>query len=200
MASPRRHVRRTAAPRRGGREVGSPGERGRTARRGPRAAARGLGVALAGLGAACALAGGPGGSEVRDLMKANAAAHGRLRFGMTKAEAAALMGEAAVRPPWANPLGLGPQVVRNPFDRLEVAAPGGETYEVLRYAVALAGEPRCPFVRGEAELVPLIFLGDELVGWRWSYLESALQRRLRDDEQGWKFGSFCPGEAGQAPD
>ena len=149
-------------------------------------------AALAALAVACAFGGRSGGASA-DQLEANAAAHKRLRFGLSKSEATALMGAAELRPPWANTLGIGPQTVRNPLDSLRFESPSGEEYEVLRYAVALSGDPRCPFVRGEATLVPLIFVEEQLVGWRWSYLESVLQRRLRDDEVGWAFGSFCPG-------
>lgn len=154
-------------------------------------------AALAGLAVACALGSGSGSGPDADRLKANAAAHQQLRFGLSKREAAALMGEAEIRPPWSNALEIGPQIVRNPFDRQEFESPSGEKYEVLRYAVSLSGDPRCPFVRGEATLVPLIFVDEKLVGWRWSYLESALQRRLRPEELGWAFGSFCPGMPGE---
>jgi len=201
VATADRQLGRSTAPRRADRGVVGTASSARTARRRRRTAATLLlGAALAGIAGACALAGRSGGGEVADLMEANAAARGRMRYGLTKREAMARMGEAAVRPPWANSLGLGPQVVRNPFDELRLEAPGGEVYDVLRYAVALDGDPRCPFVRGEAELVPLIFVDDQLVGWRWSYLESALQRRLRDSERGWSFGGFCPGELDPSSD
>jgi hypothetical protein len=125
------------------------------------------------------------------LVRSNRSAREQLAFGMSREQATAIMGEAEVRPPWANDLGIGPQVVRNPFDTLRFESPAGETYEVLRYAVDLRGEPRCPFVHGNAVLVPLIFLEDKLVGWRWSYMESVLQRALREDERTWVFGRFC---------
>jgi len=149
-------------------------------------------AALAGLALACAFGGRSVGGEDADQLEANAAAHERLRFGLSKSEAVKWMGAAEIRPPWANSLGIGPQIVHNPLDSLRFESPSGEAYEVLRYAVALSGDPRCPFVRGDATLVPLIFVEGQLVGWRWSYLESALQRRLRDDERGWAFGRFCP--------
>jgi hypothetical protein len=131
------------------------------------------------------------GDDVEKLARANESARERLVFGMSKEKATAIMGEAEVSPPWANHLGIGPQVVRNPFDTLHFESPVGEEYEVLRYAVGLYGEPRCPFVHGDAVLIPLIFFEGKLVGWRWSYMESVLRRRLREDEQAWGFGRFC---------
>lgn len=136
------------------------------------------------------------GNGYQKLARSNESAREQLAFGMSKEHAMAIMGEAEVRPPWANDLGIGPQVVRNPFDALSFESPAGEAYEVLRYAVGLSGDPRCPFVHGDATLVPLIFLEEKLVGWRWSYMESVLQRRLREDERTWAFGRFC----GRAPD
>jgi hypothetical protein len=138
------------------------------------------------------------GDEYEKLARANESASEQLTFGMSKAKAMAIMSEAEVRPPWANDLGIGPQVVRNPFDTLSFESPAGEEYEVLRYTVGLYGESGCPFVHGDAVLVPLIFFEEKLVGWRWSYLESVLQRRLREDEQAWGFGRFC-GRASDGP-
>jgi hypothetical protein len=143
---------------------------------------------------ACASIGGrPSGDDYKQWLSANAAAPEKLSFGMTKAEATAVMGDAEARPPWLNDRGIGPQIVRNPFDSLQFESPEGEAYEVRRYAVGLYGEYRCPFVHGDAEFVPLIFFEEKLVGWRWSYIESVLQRRLRSDERAWSFGRFCDG-------
>ncbi len=138
------------------------------------------------------------GDEYEKLARANESVREQLAFGMSKEKATAIMSEAEVRPPWANDLGIGPQVVRNPFDTLRFESPAGEEYEVLRYAVGLYGESSCPFVHGDAVLVPLIFFEEKLVGWRWSYLESVLRRRLREDEQAWGFGGFC-GRASDDP-
>ena len=150
-----------------------------------------------------AVSGCAGAKKVRgphlDQVAANAAALDRLEFGMTRAESAAIMGEQVVRPPWANDRGIGPQVVRNPFDSAEFESPSGERYEVDRYAVGLDGLSGCPFIRGEARLVPLIFLEDELVGWRWSYLASVLERPIQAGENSWSFGQFC-GQASGSPD
>ena len=152
-------------------------------------------VALFALGCS-SLGGRSSGDDYEKLARSNESAREQLAFGMSKEQATAIMGEAEVRPPWANDLAIGPQVVRNPFDELSFESPEGEAYEVLRYAVGLYGESRCPFVHGDAVLVPLIFVEEKLVGWRWSYLESVLQRRLRQDEQTWGFGRFC----GRNPD
>jgi hypothetical protein len=162
------------------------------------------------LGAVCALAllcavssGCAGAKRARgpylDQVAANAAALDHLEFGMTRAESAAIMGEQVIRPPWANDRGIGPQLVRNPFDSSAFESPSGEAYEVDRYAVGLYGQSGCPFIRGEAQLAPLIFLEDELVGWRWSYLASVLQRSIQADEKSWSFGQFC-GQASGSPD
>jgi hypothetical protein len=164
----------------------------RGARRAPERAGASFVALLAFSALGCATLGIDASSEEYEkLARANESAHEQLAFGMSKEKATAIMGEAEVRPPWANDLGIGPQVVRNPFDTLRFESPLGEEYEVLRYAVGLYGEPRCPFVHGDAVLVPLIFFEEKLVGWRWSYMESVLQRRLRDEERGWGFGRFC---------
>lgn len=139
-------------------------------------------VGCAGLGPA---------AEHEKLAQANLAAREKLRYGMSREEARARMGETAVVPPWKNSRGLGPATVANPLDSLEVEAPGGDRYVVDRYAVALSGDPRCPFVRGQAELVPLIYVDGVLVGWEWDYLENALQRRLTPEERSFRFGRFC---------
>jgi hypothetical protein len=147
-------------------------------------------AALSALG--CASIGGNAADDAyKELTRTNESAREKLAFGMSKAEAAAIMGEAGVRPPWANDRGIGPQIVRNPFDTLHIESPEGEEYEIHRYAVGLYGEPRCPFVHGDAVLIPLIFLEGKLVGWRWSYMESVLQRRLREEEQAWSAEGFC---------
>ena len=177
--------------------------RPRERRKGRPALAAVWGCALA-LALLCAVGSGCAGSKrtsgrYRDQVTANAAALDRLEFGMTRAESAAIMGEQVIPPPWANDRGIGPQVVRNPFDSLAFESPSGEAYEVDRYAVALSGQSGCPFIRGEAQLVPLIYLEDKLVGWRWTYLASALQRSLRADEKSWSFGQFC-GQASGSPD
>ena len=142
--------------------------------------------------------GGPSGNAYKDQVKHNDSAREDLVFGMSREEATAVMGTPHIVPPWANVRKIGPPIVENPLDALEFESPSGDRYEVLRYAVGLYGEYRCPFIRGEAELVPLIFFEDKLVGWRWSYLASALQRRLTTDEQRWSFGEFCGAEPTEA--
>ncbi|MFQ5415907.1 MAG: hypothetical protein ACE5FL_02550, partial [Myxococcota bacterium] len=162
-----------------------------------RAPARLAGAALAVVSAiavGCASVGlGGSGDAGGALARANARAVDHLAFGMSMDEAAGIMGEQEVPAPWANANELGPQVIRNPHDTLRFEASEGDAYVVRRYVVSLSGDPHCPFVRGEADLVPLIFFEEKLVGWRWSYLESALQRRLREDERSWSFGRFCDG-------
>ena len=147
-------------------------------------------AALSALG--CASIGGNAAIDTyKELTRANESAREKLAFGMSKVESAAIMGDAEVRPPWANDRGIGPQIVHNPFDTLHIESPEGEEYEIHRYAVGLYGEPRCPFVHGDAVLIPLIFLEGKLVGWRWSYMESVLQRQLREEEQAWSGEGFC---------
>lgn len=150
-------------------------------------------AALAALGLVACVGGGRGrvDSGAKESLAKNQAALEQLRFGMSIEEAGSIMGRAGMTPPWANAWKIGPQVVENPLDTIEVESPSGESYTVHRYAIALDGEPNCPFVRGEATLAPLIFLDAELVGWRWSYLESALQRPLSAEERGFRFGGFC---------
>ena len=137
----------------------------------------------------------PSGNAYEEQLRRNSAAREELVFGMSRAEAASVMRKAPLIPPWANPRKIGLQIVPNPLDTLEIDAPSGDHYQVDRYAIGLYGEHRCPFIRGEAELEPLIFFEGKLVGWRWSYLESALQRRLTVDEKRWSFGEFCGAEA-----
>jgi len=139
----------------------------------------------------------PSGGAYEAQVKRNSTVREELVFGMSRAEAASIMTAAQIIPPWANPRKIGLQIVPNPLDTLEIDAPSGDHYRVDRYAVGLYGEHRCPFIRGEAELEPLIFFEDKLVGWRWSYLESALQRRLTVDEKRWSFGEFCGAQASQ---
>jgi len=167
----------------------------------PRDALRGCAFAIAILCAfslGCAGSTRPRGAYL-DQIEANSAALEQLQFGMTRAESAALMGEKTIRPPWANDRGIGPQELRNPFDGERFESPNGEIYQVDRYAVGLYGQSGCPFIRGDARLVPLIFLDEKLVGWRWSYLASVLQRPIKTTEKSWNFGQFC-GQASGSPD
>jgi len=120
-----------------------------------------------------------------------AAARETLAFGLSRETALDAMGREEVEPPWKNDRGLGPSTIDNPFDSQTFTSPIGETYEVVRFFVAARGNPRCPFVRGELKLEPLIFVHDELVGWEWSYLADVLDRRLTAQETGWEFGAFC---------
>lgn len=136
---------------------------------------------------------GAGKKEYAKLGEANEAAAEELAFGMTLQETTAIMGETEVQPPWANSREIGPQIVANPMDTLDFESPEGEHYTVRRYAIQLTGAGNCPFVRGDAELVPLIFFEEKLVGWRWAYLENVLQRRLLEKERSWSFGRFCDG-------
>jgi hypothetical protein len=173
----------------------------RSARRSGLGTARSCALAIAALcliGSGCAGSTRPRGPYL-DQVAANEAALELLEFGMTRAQSAAIMGEQTIRPPWANSRGIGPQELRNPFDGATFESPSGETYEVDRYAVGLYGQSGCPFIRGEARLVPLIFLDGKLVGWRWSYLASVLQRPIQTTEKSWSFGQFC-GQASGAPD
>lgn len=142
-------------------------------------------------------------SDTKAELTQNRDAFDRLEFGMTPEAARAIMGGAHMTPPWANAWGIGPQIVEDPIDTLEFESPSGESYTVKRYALELYGDPNCPFVRGEATLAPLIFVNGKLVGWRWTYLESALQRPLAATEREFRFGGFCGGsdeESREQPD
>ena len=130
-------------------------------------------------------------SDAKGLLNHNKEALQQLRFGMSMEKAQSIMGRKQVTPPWANAWKIGPDTVDNPFDTIELESPIGETYAVHRYAIRLYGNGNCPFVRGEADLAPLIFVDSKLVGWRWSYLEDALARRLSAAEKELRFGGFC---------
>jgi len=136
----------------------------------------------------------------RETLAHNRAAFDRLEYGMDEETAAAILGRTPMTPPWANPWNIGPQSVANPLDEVAFESPTGDAYVVHRYALQLFGDPNCPFVRGEATLAPLIFLGDTLVGWSWPYLESALQRPLTPEESEFRFGGFCGGTAAEPID
>jgi hypothetical protein len=153
---------------------------------------------MAALAAGC-IGGKQASGPYKSQVQANAEAFDRLAFGLSRAEAAAVLGKQEIRPPWANDRGIGPQSLHNPFDSRKVEAPGGEIYEVDRYAVGLYGQAGCPFIRGEAVLEPLIFLDGKLVGWRWTYLASVLQRRLTAEDDRWSFGQFC-NQQSEGPD
>jgi len=82
---------------------------------------RGTAIAIALCAAACS----PGAGSRVDGAASETIARNResvetLRFGMTEAEATAVMGEARMVPPWSNPVGIGPQTVGNPFDAFDV--------------------------------------------------------------------------------
>jgi len=150
-------------------------------------------VAIIGLLSVACAGGGRGrlDPEAKDHLDRNRAALDRLEYGMTAEAAGAIMGHTPIVPPWVNAWKIGPQRVDNPLDTLEFESPTGDSYRVARYAIELFGNPNCPFVRGEATLRPLIFLEGKLVGWRWSYLESAMQRPLTAEETEFRFGGFC---------
>jgi len=128
------------------------------------------------------------------------AARETLAFGLSREEALDAIGRSEVEPPWKNRLGLGPATISNPFDSQTFTSPIGEEYEVVRFFVEAAGNPRCPFVKGELKFEPLIFVDDKLVGWKWSYLAEVLGRRLTPKETGWDFGAFCDGQRASPPD
>jgi len=157
-----------------------------------RVALLGLLVALAGT-LACAY-GGCQRDDYRGAACRAAAARETLSFGLSRDAALEAMGSAEVEPPWKNDRGLGPATLHNPFDSETFTSSIGETYEVVRFFVAARGNPRCPFVRGELKLEPLIFVHDKLVGWKWSYLADVLDRPLTAKETGWEFGAFCDGQ------
>ncbi len=122
-----------------------------------------------------------------------AAAREDLAFGLSREAAIDAIGRSEVEPPWKNDLGLGPAVIRNPFDSETMTSPIGEEYEVVRFFVEASGNPDCPFVQGDLRLEPLIFVNDKLVGWRWSYLADVLGERVSMKARRWNFGAFCDG-------
>jgi hypothetical protein len=128
-----------------------------------------------------------------------AAAREDLAFGLSREAAIDTIGRSEVEPPWKNDLGLGPAVISNPFDSENMTSPIGEEYEVVRFFVEASGNPDCPFVQGELKLEPLIFVGDKLVGWRWSYLADVLRQRVSMKARRWNFGTFCDGRRGDPP-
>jgi hypothetical protein len=82
-------------------------------------------------------------------------------------------------------------VIQNPFDSQTYTSAIGEEYEVVRFFIAASGNSKCPLVRGELRLEPLVFFDGRLVGWKWSYLADVLDRRLSEKETRWSFGAFC---------
>jgi hypothetical protein len=129
-----------------------------------------------------------------------AAAREDLAFGLSREAAIDAIGRSEVEPPWKNDLGLGPAVISNPFDSETMTSPIGEEYEVVRFYVEAIGDPDCPFVQGELILEPLIFVGDRLVGWQWSYLADVLGERISMKAKRWDFGAFCDGRRTSQPD
>jgi hypothetical protein len=121
------------------------------------------------------------------------AAREKLTFGLSREAAIDVIGRSEVDPPWKNDFGLGPSVISNPFDSETMKSPIGEEYEVVRFFTEATGNPDCPFVQGELRLEPLIFIDDELVGWKWSYLSDVLGQRLSVKATRWNFGTFCGG-------
>ena len=122
-----------------------------------------------------------------------------LVFGMPRADALAMLGEAQVEPPWRNEYGVGPPTANNPFDTKEYESKIGETYEVVRYFVEIYGNPACPFIQGRLVLEPLIFIEDQLVGWEWPYLEESVGKRLGEEARIYAFGSFCGSQRAPQP-
>jgi hypothetical protein len=116
-----------------------------------------------------------------------------LSFGLSREAAIDTIGRSEIEPPWKNSLGLGPDVITNPYDSQIMKSPLGEEYEVVRFFVEASGNPKCPFIQGKLRFEPLIFIDDKLVGWRWSYLADVLGERLSTKATRWSFGIFCDG-------
>jgi hypothetical protein len=116
-----------------------------------------------------------------------------LRFGISREAAIDAIGRSEIEPPWKNNLGLGPNVIANPFDSEIMKSPLGEEYEVVRFFVEASGNPECPFIQGNLRFQPLIFIDDKLVGWKWSYLADVLGERISTKATRWSFGIFCDG-------
>jgi hypothetical protein len=164
-----------------------------------RMAALALLVALAST-LACAPGGCHRGDGYRAVGCRAAAAREALAFGLSREAALDAIGRSEAVPPWRNALGLGPALISNPFDSETYTSQLGEEYEVVRFFVGASGSPGCPFVQGKLKLEPLIFVDDELVGWKWSYLADVLDRRLTAKETGWEFGAFCDGKPASPAD
>ena len=164
-----------------------------------RKAALALLVALAST-LACASGGCHRGDGHRAVGCHAAEAREALAFGLSREAALDAIGRSEAVPPWQNALGLGPALISNPFDSETYTSPIGEEYEVVRFFVGASGSPGCPFVQGKLKLEPLIFVDDELVGWKWSYLADVLDRRLTAKETGWEFGAFCDGKPASPAD
>jgi len=75
-----------------------------------------------------------------------------LSFGLSREAAIDTIGRSEVEPPWKNDLGLGPDVITNPFDSEIMKSPLGEEYEVVRFFVESSGNPECPFIQGKLRL------------------------------------------------
>jgi len=116
----------------------------------------------------------------------------QLFYGMPKAETLAAL-DPGVRAPWHNPYGKGPDAAANPFDERSFESAEGESYELVRYFVALSGGGECPLIEGRAQLEPLIFFQGELVGWSWRYFKDLVKRRLSSEEVSWRFAYLCDG-------
>ncbi len=154
-----------------------------------------LTLSLVSLG--CASFGGcPRGDGGKAIACRTSVAREQLSFGIPRAEALAIMGESELRPPWQNSFGAGPELVSNPYDSRRYESPFREEYEVYRYVVGIDGSSRCPFIRGRLNFAPLVFFEDQLVGWKWSYLEAVLERSIGEKERSWSFGWFCDGQSG----
>jgi hypothetical protein len=148
-----------------------------------------LAVAAGAIG--CASGGCSKGEGYKAVGCRSAAARDLFAYGDSRDGTLAAIGESEVEPPWANALGIGPAVIHTPFDSQAYTSSIGDEYEVVRYFVEAYGSPDCPFVQGRLILEPLIFLGDELVGWNWPYMDDVLKRRMKKEEVGWSFGTFC---------
>ena len=140
----------------------------------------------------------------------SAACHNRhaieqLTFGMTRSQATAAMGQFEFEMPWTDEYGIAPDRIENPFDTRTYDTAIGEEYEVLRYVVDEFDRSDCPHVYKGLNLEPLIFFEGQLVGWRWSYLEDALNRAAEPDDLAWRVSYFCDGRpptsgGGASPD
>jgi hypothetical protein len=164
-----------------------------------RMAALALLVALAAT-LACAPGGCHRGGGHRAVACRAALARKTLTFGLSREAALDAIGRSEAVPPWKNARGLGPALISNPFDSQTYTSELGEEYEVVRFFVGASGNRKCPFVQGSLRLEPLIFVDDELVGWKWSYLADVLDRRLTKKETSWNFGAFCDGKRIDSPD
>ncbi len=121
---------------------------------------------------------------------------------MSRSTAMETLGSATVAPPWRTDLSGAPPEIENPFDSQTVQSALGERYEVVRYFVEIERISECPFLSGRIRFTPLVFFDDQLVGWKWSYVEDLIGKPVEAEQRVSSFGVFCdpiPGDPERNP-